>query len=878
MAFNPFHRFRKHQKAVFAVLTIICMFVFVLQFGRGDAIERLMNAFGAGRARGEYVTTLNGKKIYEQELTRTERNRQIANIFLNVVMQLAREQTFQDAKNQETAAKPEAKDSLVSQIISESDTWRRFAGQFGLTAETRLADIRRSITMLNALKKNKPEKAPLYDALIAALNYEYFELNPQRNPSAFFFGGSSSPEDLLDFILWKQQAERMGVVLNDADMRKAVNVEVGRADFVPLTGPLLADERIRGAINRAYRGLPERELEAALIDEFRVAMVQEALLGEPGTTRGPSVPESGIEQAPVVFSPLEFLHYFRENRTTLKLAMLALPVSNFQAKVTAQPSEKELARLFEKYQDQEPVPERDAPGFKEPRRVKVEYVTASADSPFYQAAAINRLILPTTTRVGAYVNTLPAGGGVGWAASAAALLAYTRDPIEREYDKYKELLPSWIAPVTFGNTGQVHDTSLLRPETFAAFVGQTAASTLSATPLWLAPESAMSWAYRAEIQDRLRAIPASVLAGAVGATDPLAVASLALPFTPGVLSLRQVQGQMVELAKKELAPELLHENLFRVFTEIRNLKGKPEETRKFIDKSVKDLSLTRKEMTQAKDQYAIVDDPAMKALKDAFSVVSPRVTSKVPFDKAMFLGKGDYEALLFSSETGVVTGQQFEMFEWFRSPTPFVFWRTEDKPARVRTFEEARAEVTAAWKWQEAQRLARKEAERISDEAKKQASPATIVPFLREQKQGPVYELSGVCMLVRSIEPGRYQDYRIPGDIMQFPRANLLEMLMTMKKPSDSVVVRDRPEAHYYVAVLQERSVPGLDSEFVEAYEKTPLRDSDLQKRLLAQRRRQFRSRFMDQLRAEAGPVDGNGRFKLPANLNLRRATDADEG
>ena len=35
MAFNPFHSFRKHQKVIFAVMTIICMFVFVLQFGRG---------------------------------------------------------------------------------------------------------------------------------------------------------------------------------------------------------------------------------------------------------------------------------------------------------------------------------------------------------------------------------------------------------------------------------------------------------------------------------------------------------------------------------------------------------------------------------------------------------------------------------------------------------------------------------------------------------------------------------------------------------------------------------------------------------------------------------------------------------------------------
>ena len=87
MAFNPFHRFRKHQKTYFAVLTIICMFVFVLQFGRGDAIERLMGLFGASRARGDYVTTLNGAKIYTSELERLGRRREIANKFVRGLME-----------------------------------------------------------------------------------------------------------------------------------------------------------------------------------------------------------------------------------------------------------------------------------------------------------------------------------------------------------------------------------------------------------------------------------------------------------------------------------------------------------------------------------------------------------------------------------------------------------------------------------------------------------------------------------------------------------------------------------------------------------------------------------------------------------------------
>ncbi len=69
MAFNPFHSFRKHQKAIFAVLTIMCMLVFVLQFGRGDMFERMAGLFGSSRGKGDVVATLYGKKVTTGELT-----------------------------------------------------------------------------------------------------------------------------------------------------------------------------------------------------------------------------------------------------------------------------------------------------------------------------------------------------------------------------------------------------------------------------------------------------------------------------------------------------------------------------------------------------------------------------------------------------------------------------------------------------------------------------------------------------------------------------------------------------------------------------------------------------------------------------------------
>src|SRR5260370_23645614 len=81
MAFNPFHGFRKHQKTFFAIMVIVCMFVFILQFGAGDAFTRALSWFGAGRGKGTVVATLNGTKVYETDLSQLNRQRSFASQF-----------------------------------------------------------------------------------------------------------------------------------------------------------------------------------------------------------------------------------------------------------------------------------------------------------------------------------------------------------------------------------------------------------------------------------------------------------------------------------------------------------------------------------------------------------------------------------------------------------------------------------------------------------------------------------------------------------------------------------------------------------------------------------------------------------------------------
>ena len=41
MAFNPFEGFRKNQRTLMAIASIVCMIVFVFSFGQGDLFQTL---------------------------------------------------------------------------------------------------------------------------------------------------------------------------------------------------------------------------------------------------------------------------------------------------------------------------------------------------------------------------------------------------------------------------------------------------------------------------------------------------------------------------------------------------------------------------------------------------------------------------------------------------------------------------------------------------------------------------------------------------------------------------------------------------------------------------------------------------------------------
>src|SRR5438094_10087817 len=87
MAFNPFRRFRKHQKIIIAGITILCMVTFVMcgSMGKGDFFETIAHTF-TGRSRGEVVATMYGKDITAKEVRELRAQRGLASQYMKEVI------------------------------------------------------------------------------------------------------------------------------------------------------------------------------------------------------------------------------------------------------------------------------------------------------------------------------------------------------------------------------------------------------------------------------------------------------------------------------------------------------------------------------------------------------------------------------------------------------------------------------------------------------------------------------------------------------------------------------------------------------------------------------------------------------------------------
>ena len=217
MAFNPFRAFRKHQKVFFAGLTILCMITFVLTgsiSASWDFFQGFATIFG-GRGSSPDVAKLYGKRVFQNELAQLQKQRAIANKFMGSAMQMASFSAMNSALD--AIQKSQMDRQLQSQIQRDAQMFLQgldpqFSKIFGIFSQQIFMELD-SIRTQVAIKK--PEDAVLILQLQEALS-QLARL--QRSVGEFYFGGGMEGKSLLDFMIWKHQADHLGIQLTDDDV------------------------------------------------------------------------------------------------------------------------------------------------------------------------------------------------------------------------------------------------------------------------------------------------------------------------------------------------------------------------------------------------------------------------------------------------------------------------------------------------------------------------------------------------------------------------------------------------------------------------------------------------------------------------------------
>lgn len=806
MAFNPFHGFRKHQKVVFAALTIICMLTFVLAGsgslgGRGDFFDWVTTSFG-GEGKWPAIARLYGKKVTQLDIVTLRDEREIANAYMENALSLATRNIMQEISKSGDKLGP------IQQQIQQM---LQFASIPGFYQQSRTQLLSTAIKLQGEGKK---EEALLVSQLVTVLDRQV-----NRRPGEAYFGGSFGVEGLLDFAIWKQQADRLGIQLTGTD----VDAEVRRETLGRLT-PEDARELTRRLTRNRRIPINFQNLVSALNDEFRVRMAQAAMLGyEAG--RPSHIP------APV--TPYEFWEYFRRNRTEVSVTVLPLRVEDFVAEVKDEPTAGELDELFKKHKDQEYTPESPTPGFRQPRRMGVEWVAARADSPHYQRAA-----------------------DVAMAALEATMPLALQGKVLDEYDfmkrtHFKE--PAWTESWS-GWQFPLHESSLHGPVTIASTVGQFLGASGTQTAVLTAVTALDATAVTKEILDRLRLGSTMIL---LASSDlPFLAAASAFESTPRdeYRPLQTVRHRVLQRVRETFAQDLVISALNTVKKELDAKKKQPEEAAKYIAEAIKQHALKHGATSEPRDRFNLGADKGLDPLKDAYLRVRLQQDPKAKQFATMFFTP----AKVFEAERWPMDQYQGAGSDWQSSSEPFLYWKTSDKPAYEPTFAEVKEAVRDAWRFEKARTLAEARAKEI--ETKVQKAKGTPEPVLTEESKHPerLFSLYLISRLQRSrsalFGSRQYEAYRVPEDKIEYPPAEFIEKVLGLKEKGDVVVLQDRPNRFYYVAALINRIEPSMQEFYLSYNESGPgaLQRDTLLDLFEQEQRQKYAQEFVEQLRAEA--------------------------
>jgi hypothetical protein len=901
MAFNPLHWFRKRQKVFLAALAIMCMLLFVLNIGvKGADISDYLDRWFGWKFKGNTteVASLYGKKQTVSNLIELRTRRQAADEFMRAAWE-RKISTFDTgtAKVLEKLEDPYKEDHNRARAdiqkggTSEDATRENF--RHGLRA---LALLRDKLT-----KANKSEEAEAVADELRVYDYFIWE-GVRKSQGQSYFGGGFKMDDLLDFDIWLHQADRLGIRFTHDDIRKLVEDDCPLKSL--LSGNDAKDEteyhRLVPAAKNSKANIAD--LYQALGDEFRVRLAQASVLGVAPGVRSfhPGTGMAG-EQIPAWPTPDEFWQYYRDNRTDIRVTLLTLPVADFLGKVEGTPSEEELRALWTRYKEMEPAPEREKPGFKEPRRVALEWVKADPDTEYYQkkSAELAPIVEGVTKLFPGFGSASP---NVGTAVAGLYVDSLPAEElgIQAEYAKYLRENQRWMAKDNrslLDPNSEIMARGPRRPENVATFVGDFLLGTcaipdgVAASANAVLAEMGVTSSLNEQIAPRLRDL---VGAGADPSIFGVLVRQAAAVYVPPE-PLTDVRKYMVIRARKEYAQTLAQGELAEFKKKLDEHRSDPKAAAEFVKaNAVPEKGISQRETTEPMDQYQFSTSEAVAPIRTEYlqqaAMMAQFGDNPVPF-VGQFFGsdKQIYHPEQFPSFAFLRTNPRFRGLTLADPPPRILYWKTQDQSAYVPKFDEARKNVEYAWRFQKARELVRKEADTLAKDVREHTGEGGGAAYLRDlaltrgyrwfDPSGAISRVATAARPALSRDPTVYEPYTIPESVLSFPRSDTPEQLVReLVKPGDATVFRDRPEKTYYVAALITRNEPTLE-QFRSVYQAAVpeggfLSGRDLLlARLERERQRDFRKNMLKQLRTEAkAPLDEFGNYRI--DLDVREQVD----
>ncbi|MBY0514906.1 MAG: hypothetical protein K2P78_13445, partial [Gemmataceae bacterium] len=799
---------------------------------------------GLFKRKGDQVCTIDGTKIYQSDLDKLRFRRAMANRFM-LLAALEAEQNVNEAVSEKFKnVSPQFRNmlpivmqnpQLIDMLLDDTPNKPK---PMGLSLSEDEKAVLRGAQALNAIGQLRQ---------MASITGGYFANAPNR-----------SSRDLVEFLLWEKKAQQMGVRFTEDDVKALI-----RKEFY---GQFKNDVRVRKQMEE-MKGFNLDACLKAIGDEFRVRTVQTALLGP--MTMTPRE-DSTLSAPPMFTGPYALYDFYRDKVSPTTYSVIAVPGPSFVLadRVPGTPTEAELRALYDKYADQEYDPAREEPGFRQPRKVKVEWVQAAGAEPYYQKKAQEWVAFADKYRkseLGALAVPLP-GVGPGFAGLAVAPVAATDPLIWSAYqsvDYYHKgsIRIDWESSQYVMRT---LDTSVVRPQNMAALAGGSAGALLAfggpVQPLAATYGGAMFF----EQGDRVKAgmplffalpgpgLEATVLGGAVGTKVG----------APRTIPIEAFRPQLVKQVTDDKARQLALEDLRKLKADVAAIGkdtklGASERVLKARDTVaafVKERGLQTGATTDFRDEWTIEDDPGMAPLKAAAKPAAGApgaAAGPVRFGRKFFWTedfdklRGNPRAMELLQSGGLpvkpATGR-FDPDFYPNEPTKlsetdpaFLFWRTEEQESKKLTYDQAKnsGALAAAWKRVKARELAKARAEAIAARLRRPVTSGVQVlqnvhdeqKVLQDEFRGndkaadrvKQFDIDNVAPLAPGVQMTQFgggeksvHPFKLDASAnLPYPTAEFEKALLDHRAdPVGTVLVlADKPKDTYYVVTLTRRQV-----------------------------------------------------------------------